>query len=151
VVAAPAPGDRAPALIVPQLDGSRFDLAQLRGKLVVVNFWATWCEPCRQEMPALDAFYTKYRDRGLALVGISVDRSRDRDDVVKVMRTLHYPAAILSQAETDGFGKPTVLPETFVIDGSGVVRAVLTPDKNPITEQTLAAALLPLLPPGHAE
>lgn len=148
---AAGPGEPAPALVVPQLDGSPFDLAQLRGKIVIVNFWATWCPPCREEMPALDAFYTKYRDRGVALIGVSVDRSRDGDDVIKAMAVLHYPAAILSQAESDGFGKPSVLPETFIIDGSGVIRAVLTPDKDPVTEQSLAAAVLPLLPSGHAE
>jgi thiol-disulfide isomerase/thioredoxin len=149
--AAPASGEHAPALIAPELDGTRFDLAQLRGKVVIVNFWATWCEPCREEMPALDAFYTKYRDRGLALIGISVDRSRDRADVVKAMQVLHYPAAILSQAENDGFGKPTALPVTYIIDGGGVVRAVLTPDKYPITEQSLATVVRPLLASGHTD
>src|SRR5690348_11413618 len=70
-------GQPAPALVVPQLDGKTFDLASERGKVVIVNFWATWCSPCRAEMPLLDSFYQRYRTRGLVLIGVSVDRSEE--------------------------------------------------------------------------
>jgi len=58
-------GQPAPALVVQELNGQTFDLATLRGKVVVINFWATWCPPCRQEMPALDEFYRRYPWRRL--------------------------------------------------------------------------------------
>ena len=67
----------APALVATALDGQTFDLAKLRGKVVLVNFWATWCAPCRKEMPTLDAFYRRYRAQGFEMIGVSVDFARD--------------------------------------------------------------------------
>ena len=125
--AAPAAGDPAPALVLPALDGTRFDLGALRGKVVLVNFWATWCPPCREEMPALDALYLRLRARGLELVGVSVDKRRDRPSVEKAAARVHYPVALLADAASEGFGKPAVLPVTYVVDREGVVRAVLKP------------------------
>jgi peroxiredoxin len=139
-------GQPAPPLAAPELDGRAFDLAALRGRVVIVNFWATWCVPCRAEIPALDAFYRRYRGQGLEMIGISADRPRDRGDVVKTTQTLAYPAAMLRDATANGFGAPAVLPETFVIDQSGTVRAKFTPDRLAVTEQSLAAAVVPLLP-----
>ena len=71
-------GQPAPALVVPELNGQSFDLSALRGKVVVINFWATWCQPCRQEMPALSAFYRQYHGQGLEMIGLSADRPHER-------------------------------------------------------------------------
>ena len=139
-------GESAPSLVVPELSGRVFDLAAMRGRVVIVNFWATWCPPCRQEMPALDAFYQRYHVRGVDMIGLSTDRSHDQAEVPKVMQAFSYPAAILSEAKVNGFGLPSVLPATFVIDGNGVVRGRFTPDGTPLTEKTLAAVVVPLLP-----
>jgi len=138
-------GQSAPALVVEQLNKSTFDLAKQHGKVVIVNFWATWCAPCRQEMPALDAIYRRYRNKGLTLIGLSADREKHRDDVVGVMHAFTFPAAMLADAKTNDFGWPSELPETYVIDREGTVRAKFTPDKTPITEQSLDQALAPLL------
>ncbi len=138
-------GQAAPALVVQELDGQTFDLGAQRGKVVIVHFWATWCPPCRAEMPALDAFYRRYHGQGLEIIGLSLDRPRDRADVAKMMQSLSFPAAMLDDATVDGFDKPDALPVTFVIDADGVVRASLTPDEMPITEKSLADAVLPLL------
>jgi cytochrome c biogenesis protein CcmG/thiol:disulfide interchange protein DsbE len=143
--AATAVGQRAPALIVPKLDGQVFDLSALRGKVVMVNFWATWCPPCREEMPILDAFYRRYHAQGLEMIALSVDRPHDRSDVSKVMQSFSYPAAMLDDAKVNGFADPSALPVTFVIDGNGAVRAKFAMDQTPVTEKNLSAVVLPLL------
>ena len=136
-------GQPAPALVAPQLDGQTFDLAAQRGKVVIVNFWATWCGPCRAEMPLLNRFYLAHRAQGVALVGVSVDEPRDRKEVAGIMRQFAYPAALAATARANGFGPPLAVPMTWVIDQTGVVRARLL---AAVTEQALSQAVLPLLP-----
>ena len=138
-------GSPAPALSVRTLRGDTLSLAGLKGKVVLVNFWATWCPPCRAEMPALDAFYRQYHGQGLEMIGISTDRPRDRNDVVKVMQAFVYPAAMLGDAKTNGFGAPETLPITYVIDQAGIVRAKFRPDQMAVTQAGLIAAVQPLL------
>ncbi|HLI80164.1 MAG TPA: TlpA disulfide reductase family protein [Candidatus Binataceae bacterium] len=139
-------GEAAPALIVPELDGQTFDLGAERGKVVVINFWATWCQPCREEMPALNAFYLRYRDKGLVMIGVSADRPHDRSEVAKAMQSLSYPVAMMRDAKANGFGAPVTLPTTFIVGRDGIVRAMLTPDETKVTEASLGKAVLPLLP-----
>jgi thiol-disulfide isomerase/thioredoxin len=138
-------GERAPALSVPRLDGGGLDLAALRGKVVIINFWATWCSPCRAEMPQLDAFYRRYRARGLELLGVSVDEAQDRDAVARVMKSFSYPAALAAAARVNDFGAPIAVPMTWIIDAQGIVRARLVTG-NAATMQSLEQAVLPLLP-----
>jgi cytochrome c biogenesis protein CcmG, thiol:disulfide interchange protein DsbE len=138
-------GQAAPALIVQELNGHTFDLAAERGKVTIVNFWATWCPPCRKEMPALDAFYKRYHAQGLDMIGLSTDRPHDRSEVAKVMQSFSYPAAMLNDAKSDGFDEPSALPVTYVVDKNGILRARLVPSDKPLTEQTLAAVVMPLL------
>jgi len=142
---APAVGKPAPGLVAPDLDGHTVDLAAERGKVVIVNFWATWCGPCRAEMPLLNRFYLEHRAQGLALVGVSVDDRHDRKQVVEIMRQFAYPAVLASSAGVNGFGPPLAVPMTWVIDTQGVVRARLV---SAVTEQALAQAVLPLLSPS---
>ena len=99
-----------------------FDLAKLRGKVVMVNYWATWCAPCRKEMPKLDAFYKKYQPQGLEIVGISIDFERDLEKTRKIARTVAYPMALAKAITDDGFGIPKGVPTTWIIDTEGKVR-----------------------------
>ena len=143
-------GQPAPALIVTTLDGHELDLKSLRGTVVVLNLWATWCPPCRAEMPMLDAFHRKFAPRGLTVLGVSADDKHDRKDVIKVMRSFSFPAALLAEAKVNALGMPTGLPISYVIDATGVIRARLPPTREPLTEEQLAAIVAPLLAPAEA-
>jgi len=144
-LAAPPVGGPAPRLVVETFDGARFDLSALRGKVVLVNLWATWCPPCREELPALDQFYARHHRDGVELLGLSADRKRDRKDVLAMARGLHYPVAFASEAVENGFGTPSVLPVTYLIGPDGVLRAVFLPTSK-LSEETLESAVKPLLP-----
>lgn len=145
--AAPAIGQAAPQVQAVTLDGASFDLTALRGRVVVVNLWASWCPPCRVEMPALEAVYRRYHGRGLEMIGLSSDRPGDLAEVRRIMAKVSYPAALLARARTNGFGEPRALPATYVIDRAGAVRAVLGAGGPPLDERTLSAAIDPLLAP----
>jgi thiol-disulfide isomerase/thioredoxin len=144
----PKVGAPAPALTVRDLDGQTFDLGHPSGKVVVVNLWATWCGPCRAEMPMLDAFSRAHAGGGFQLIGVSADRTRDKGDVRKVMSAFSYPAAMLSEAKVDKLDEPRVLPFTYVIDKTGVVRAVFGGTGTPLTAALLDSAVRPLLASG---
>jgi thiol-disulfide isomerase/thioredoxin len=120
--AAPEIGEAAPPLVVTALDGTVIDLAKLRGKVVLVNYWATWCAPCRKEMPTFDAFYRRHRNENFELVGISIDFARDAAKMRKAAAPLAYPIAWINDAVVNGFGAPDGVPITYVIDADGVIR-----------------------------
>jgi peroxiredoxin len=139
--AAPEIGTTAPVLVITELDGNTFDLTKLRGKVVLVNYWATWCAPCRKEVPKLDAFYRQHHDQNLEMIGISIDRDRDLEKVRKVMAKLAYPVATLKGITVDGFGPPAGVPITWVIDSDGKVRDMMID----VRDELLNGLVLPAL------
>ena len=141
----PVVGRPAPPLVATTLDGETFDLAAQGERVVLVNFWASWCPPCRDEMPLLDGYLRRHRAEGLEVVGMSLDRRGERRDAERAMRPFSYPAALVDGARSNGFGMPRALPVTYVVDRKGLLRAVLLPGKGALTEQALDAAVLPLL------
>jgi len=137
-------GQSAPGLAVKLLNDQPFDLSAERGKIILLNFWATWCPPCRGEVPVLDAFYRENQDHGVEIIALSADRARDRAEVLKAAQAFAYPAAMLSDATTNDFGKPHVLPLTVVIDRSGTVIAVFN---QRVTRDDLDTVVRPMLTP----
>ncbi len=144
LLARPGAAEPAPVLDVPTLAGAEFDLGSLRGHVVIVNFWATWCVPCRAEMPMLDAFYKKHRSEGLSLIGVSVDTPSALATVKKVAATVSYPIAVARDAKANGFPAANVLPITYVIDAQGQIKATLMPDEKGLAEDQLTALVAPL-------
>jgi thiol-disulfide isomerase/thioredoxin len=141
-----ASAEPAPALSVPTLSGPAFDLSAQRGHVVIVNFWATWCVPCRAEMPMLDSYYKKHHGEGLEMIGLSIDTPAALPKVKQAAGTVGYPVAVARDAKANGFPAPNALPVTYVIDAKGNVAAILMPENNEgITERKLAETVEPLL------
>jgi cytochrome c biogenesis protein CcmG, thiol:disulfide interchange protein DsbE len=140
---APQIGATAPQLIVTELDGKIFDLAKLKGKVVLVNYWATWCAPCKKDMPKLDAFYRHHHGQNLEMIGISVDRPNDLPKVRKIMASLAYPVAALKDITVNGFGEPEGVPITWIIDADGKVRDRMIE----VRDELLGTLVVPLLSP----
>ena len=114
---------QAPALRVTTLDGDSLSLEQLRGKVVLVNFWATWCPPCRIEMPGFQRVYEKKRDAGFAIVGLSTDATGSA--AVRAFlaeRGVTYPVAMANGQAVRDFGGVNLLPSSFLIDRQGRIR-----------------------------
>jgi len=141
VFAEPVIDRPAPDLVADTLDGGVFDLGKLHGDVVLVNYWATWCAPCRKDMPKLDAFYRRHR-LNFQMIGISVDRPNDLAKVKKVAATLAYPVAMLKSVTTDGFGPPEGVPITWIVDADGKVRDRMID----VRDELLASLVVPLLP-----
>ncbi|MCX6094475.1 MAG: redoxin domain-containing protein [Candidatus Bipolaricaulota bacterium] len=121
-----ARGSRAPDFTLRSLDGESITLSNYRGHIVILDFWASWCGPCRTSMPALHALWEGYRDRGVVLIGISLDRIES--DARTYLRANNFDGMIAlwesvtaSQAVARAYGVAGI-PRTLVIDADGIVR-----------------------------
>ena len=138
-------GKPAPPLDARLLDGTAYSLQAERGKVVLVNFWATWCAPCRAEMPAIDAYYRKHRGEGLEVIAVSMDDPGAEEKVRNVMREFSFPAALGPQSDFKGYQRIWRLPLTFVIDRDGVLRKKDWYGDPGIDEALLEKTITPLL------
>jgi len=115
----------APLFAVDSLNGKgKIDLAQWKGKVVLVDFWATWCEPCKKAFPKLDELRVKYEQSGFAIVAVSED---DEANGIAAFGTTHggkFPLVWDKDKSIAGKWKPKAMPSSFVVDKKGVVRFV---------------------------
>jgi cytochrome c biogenesis protein CcmG, thiol:disulfide interchange protein DsbE len=142
-----AQGERppAPAIELPGLDGEEGSLEDYRGQVVVLNFWASWCDPCREESPLLERFHEDLREQGGTVVGVDVrDVSDDAREFVREYG-LSYPQLRDPDEEAMSDYDVRGLPETFVLDRRGRVAAV---KRGPVDESYLRRVLDPLLREG---
>jgi peroxiredoxin len=116
-------GVAAPDFALPRLGGGELSLRALRGKVVLVNFWATWCAPCEQEMPAMQRLYAKLAPRGFELVAVSVDEDAQAVARFRDRLALGFPIALDPEKAVSERYQSFRYPESFLIDRDGVLVA----------------------------
>ena len=104
--------------------GKNLRLSEMRGEVVLINFWASWCGPCRQEMPELEAIYQKYQSLGFTILGINVDKDRAMADKVLNSTTLSFPILFDSDNAVTELYKVDAMPTTVIVDRGGKVRFI---------------------------
>jgi thiol-disulfide isomerase/thioredoxin len=121
---APDVGRLAPDFVLVDLEGDMFRLNNLRGKTVFLNFWATWCPPCRAEMPEIEAIYQSYKDKEVAVIG--VDIAENKDMVLQYVKQSGYSWTFVldTKGEVATNYRITAIPTSFFIDKEGVIRVV---------------------------
>ncbi len=138
----PQPGGKAaPALALPDLGGKTVTLAGLKGKVVAVNFWATWCGPCQAELPDLAAAWRDHQGKCFELLGVAEESGRE--DVAQMAKKIPYPVLVDQDAGLlDTWGVDSY-PTTFLVDAQGQVRKVF---HGTVERDELAREVAPLLP-----
>jgi peroxiredoxin len=117
-------GQVAPDFALKSSTGENLRLSEYRGNVVMINFWATWCGPCRQEMPLLDELYTRYARVGFSLLGVNID-----DDSRRAMQMIEelgvsFPVLFDSRKEVSQLYQVEAMPATVLVDREGIVRYV---------------------------
>ena len=134
-------GQPAPPLALPDLSGRTVDLSSLRGKVVAVNFWASWCGPCQEELPALAEVWRAHRGRCFELLGVAEESGRE--DVAAMARGIPYPVLLDARAAALRPWGVSAYPRTFLIDAEGKLRQVFP---GALGQRELTEAIRPLLP-----
>lgn len=142
---APQKGFFAPDFEVLSPDGQVIRLSSLRGSPVILNLWASWCPPCREEMPALQTIYQEYRDRGLVVLGANITSQDSRDDALDfaTSHNLMFPIALDEKGDISRLYRLQALPTTFFIDSGGIIRDVII--GGPVAEAVFRAQAEALL------
>lgn len=132
----------APDFTLPQLDGQPLSLSSYRGKVVLLDFWATWCVPCREETPHFVALQQKYGDRGLEIIGVSMDDSADPVGPFVERFHVNYPIVMGTAKTGEQYGGVLGLPIAFLIDRQGrIVSKHLGATQAEVFEKEIAPML----------
>lgn len=117
-------GKEAPDFSLPNLEEKTVRLSDYRGKVVFLNFWATWCKPCREEMPSMDVLYKNFEREGLVVLAVSIDRVTTKKDIPPFISSMNltFPVLVDSWGQTDKRYKLMGVPETYIIDQQGILR-----------------------------
>lgn len=124
--------------------GDTVDLAKLRGKVVLVNFWATWCAPCVEEMPALARLRVRLAPRGFEVIAVNQGEMPERVNAFTGRTGLDLPILMDRDKQAAKAWKVRALPTTFIVDAAGRIRLFAEGELD--TGEALEAAILPLLP-----
>lgn len=137
-------GSKMPEIGLTDLSGKPVTVASLAGKVVVVDFWATWCAPCKEELPVLEKLYKKYGSKGLVVVGVSVDK--DASNIKGFLKKLNVTFPIVHDAnhQVSGRYQPPRMPSSYIVDRKGIVRFVhggFRADDAPVFEKQILQLL----------
>lgn len=135
-------GQSAPSFTVPTLAGSTSALGAYRGHVVVMNLWASWCPPCRAEMPDLQRLYASYKSRNVVVLGVDQGESAQRVGAFAQSLGIHYPILLDQQQQYGRVYAALGLPTTIVINAQGIV---VRGFDGPLSYPQMVAAVTPLL------
>jgi cytochrome c biogenesis protein CcmG, thiol:disulfide interchange protein DsbE len=139
-------GKFAPPLVLQTLDGHSIATRDLLGQVVLATFWATWCEPCREELPMLSTYASNHARQGLRVLGFSLDGPEALPKVRVVAATLSFPVGLLGNPYVGGYGRIWRIPVSFVIDRAGrLAHNGWDDDEQPLTKEQLQRVVDPLL------
>jgi cytochrome c biogenesis protein CcmG/thiol:disulfide interchange protein DsbE len=117
-------GTKMPEIGLKDLGGAPVSVSSLAGKVVIVDFWATWCAPCREELPELQKFHKKYGSQGLVIVGVSVDKEAENIKGFVDKLGLSFPIVHDVGHQVTGKYSPPKMPSSYIVDRKGIVRYV---------------------------
>jgi thiol-disulfide isomerase/thioredoxin len=139
-------GKAAPPVTLHTLDGKDIATTDLIGKVVIVTFWATYCDPCREELPLLSDYAKAHAKHGLQVLGFCIDPPDNIDEVKKVAESLSFPVGLTGTPYVGGYGRIWRMPVSFVIDRAGRLVDDGWKDDNPVwTKERLHRVMDPLL------
>lgn len=139
-------GQPAPVATLVSLDGQRLSTPDLKGQVMVLTFWATWCVPCREELPLLSAYAAEHAAQGLSVLGFTLNTADELDQVRAVAHTLSFPVGFLERSSASGYGRIWRIPVNFTIARDGRLADDGWKDRKPVwTEERLARIVTPLL------
>ena len=112
----------APDFTLKSLTGENLKLSELRGNVVLLNFWASWCGPCRQEMPLLEKMHNKYKGLGFTVMGVNVEEDSSKAKAMAKKDKLSFPVLFDTQSQVSKAYQVSAMPSTVIIDRDGKVR-----------------------------
>jgi cytochrome c biogenesis protein CcmG, thiol:disulfide interchange protein DsbE len=138
-------GQLAPLIEGKLMNGQDFSSSSYKGKVLIIHFWASWCEPCQEEMPFMESFYQKYRKDGLEIITISMDKSSDIDSAKHISHHFSFLSTHKDQVNLKGYGRIWRIPSTFIINRQGILIKDGLTGTPQVDDEVLNKIILPAL------